>query len=274
MEQENQTTRDTADDSAETSSQTTPDPARVLEAYGEGRANQNDVMRALVSYRGWYVPLNFYAGWKGQDGKVDSMLLLSPEAEVRPGELWLFTDEEAARLAASKGAQLGNYVARMAGTDMFPALQSEYQTVWVNPGSPPERTWLFQQGSAGSVGGLWAEAVALEESFAEWQRTGEPDVGALEDYRAFMLYDFVSGPVVTLPNQAGMTNPAAAFTAPDCAEAFLSALSEEQRAQLRPVTIDGKTLLANLPRGVDGLLFNLFGPGPTYALRLSAGEES
>jgi hypothetical protein len=125
---------------------------------------------------------------------------------------------------------------------------------------------VFTEGSASEAGGLWAEAVSLEEGFGGWERAGRPDKDALMSYRAFLLYDHVSGPVITLPDRAGMSNPAAAFTAPDCADAFTSRLSEEQRAALRQVTIDGRSLLENPPQGVDGLLFNLFGPGATYAL--------
>ena len=252
--------------------QAAQDPADVLAAFGAGRANADGVMRALVSHRGWFVPLDFFAGCRGDGAKADRVLILSAESQAPPGNLWLFTDAEAALLAQSKGASLGAYAGRMSGTELFGAVGPGHQTVYVNPGSPRERTWVFQEGSAADVGGLWAEAVALEEGFAGWQAAGGPDLGALEGYRAFVLYNFASGPVVTLPGRGGMSNPAVAFTAPDCAGAFLGLLGEEQRGQLRPVTTDGKSLLENLPPGIDGLLFNPFGPGATYALPLSAGE--
>lgn len=254
------------------STETMEDPADVLAAFGAGRADANDVMRALVSHRGWFVPIDFFAGCRGDGARADQILILSAESQAPPGNLWLFTDEGAARFAQSKGVSLGAFAGRMSGTELFGAVGRQHQTVYVNPGSPRERTWVFQEGSATNVGGLWAEAVTLEESFAGWQAAGAPDLGALEGYRAFVLYDFVSGPVVTLPGRGGMSNPAAAFTAPDCAGVFLGLLSEEQRGQLRPVTIDGRSLLANPPPGIDGLLFNPFGPGATYALPLSAGE--
>lgn len=248
------------------------DPSDVLAAFGAGRANTDDVMRALVSHRGWLVPIDFFAARRGDGARADQILILSPESQAPPGNLWLFTDEGAARLAQSNGASLGAYAGRMGGTELFGAIGREHQTVYVNPGSPRERTWVFQEGSATDVGGLWAEAVALEESFAGWQAAGAPDRTALEGYRAFMLYNHASGPVITLPGRGGMSNPAVTFTAPDCAGAFLGLLNDEQRGQLRPVTIDGKSLLTNLPSGIDGLLFNPFGPGPTYALPLSVGE--
>lgn len=239
---------------------------QMLTAYGEGRANVNDVMRALVSYRGWLVPLFLFAQGGEQNRVTDNVLILSPEAHLPPGELWIFTDAEAAGIAQAKGASLGAYAGDMAGTELFRKVDWNFQTVRVNPGSPRERGWLFQEGSASEVGKIWADAIALEESFGEWQRTGQPDETAVMNYRAFMTFDFSSGPIVTLPNQGGLSSPAATFTAPDCADAFLSKLSEEQRAGIKSVTIDGRTLFEKSPQlGIDGLMINIFGPGATYA---------
>jgi hypothetical protein len=87
------------------------------------------------------------------------------------------------------------------------------------------------------------------------------------------MFDHSSGLVITLPNQFGMSNPAVAFTTPDCAERFLSKLSEEQRAEFKRVTIDGESLLKVVPQlGIDGLIFNVFGPGANYALPLKPDE--
>jgi hypothetical protein len=239
---------------------------QMLTAYGEGRANVNDVMRALVSHRDWFVPLALLVQGGEQNRKVESVLMLSTEAQMPPGELWVFTDSEAAGIAQAKGASLGAYAGGIAGTELFRIIDPNFQTVRVNPGSPRERTWTFQEGSASEVGKVWADAIALEECFDEWQQTGQPDEAAVMNYRAFMTFDFSSGPIVTLPNQGGMASPAAAFTAPDCAQMFLSKLGEEQSAGLQSVTIDGRTLMEKSPQlGIDGLMINIFGPGATFA---------
>ncbi|HEX8186721.1 MAG TPA: hypothetical protein VF586_00090, partial [Pyrinomonadaceae bacterium] len=109
---------------------------QMLTAYGAGRANFNDVMRALVSHRGWFVPLALFGRDGGPDRRADSILMLGAEMLVPPGELWVFTDEEAARLAQAKGASLGTYAGRVAGTELFRAVGPDSQTVRVNPGSP------------------------------------------------------------------------------------------------------------------------------------------
>jgi hypothetical protein len=244
---------------------------QMLTAYSEGRANANDVMRALVSYRGWLVPALLVAQSGEQSRVFDNVTLFGAETRLPPGELWIFTDREAANLAQAAGASLGAYACGIAGTELFHSISPGIQTVRVNPNSPRERTWIFSEGSASDVGKIWADAIALEESFEQWRQTGKPDRAAVSNYRAFLLFNHSSGPVVTLPNQAGMSNPAVAFTAPDCAEKFLSKLSEEQRAQMQQAVAGGEVLIERAPQlGIDGLLFNPFGPGASYAFSFNS----
>lgn len=246
---------------------TTSNPVLMLVAFSEGRAGINDVVRSLISHRGWLVPLAFAAQGVEETRAVGSVEVLSAEARLPADELWIFTDQTTAHVAQAKGASLGAYAGGIAGTELFGKIGADVKTVRVNPGSPREHTWMFQDGGGIEVTKIWADAVALEEGFARWRETGTPDHAAVLSYRAFMTFDFSSsGRVVTLPNQGGMSNPAAAFTAPDCADTFLSELSEDQRAGLLRVTIGGRTLLENSPQlGIDGLLINIFGPGETYS---------
>lgn len=244
---------------------------QMLTAYSEGRANANDVMRALVSHHGWLVPALLVAGGGEQAGVVENMTMFGAETQLPPGELWIFTDREAAEVAQAAGASLGAYACGIAGTQLFRSIDPNAKTVRVNPYSPRERTWIFSEGSASEVGSIWAEAIALEESFELWRKTGAHDEAAVGRYRAFLVFNHTSGPVITLPAQGGMSNPAVVFTAPDCADMFLSKLGDEQRAQLQQAVTGGEVLLERAPQlGIDGLLFNPFGPGPTYALPFNA----
>jgi len=258
-------------------SETMSGPVQKLLAYSQERASMSEVMRSLISHDGWLVPLEFAAQGVEQTRSAGSAEILSTEAHLPSDKLWIFTDRKAAYVAQAKGAMLGTYAGGIRGTELFRKINADIKLVLVNPGSPTERTWMFQDGGGIEAAKIWADAISLEESFERWGQTGEPDREAVLNYRAFMTFDFSSGPVVTLPNQGGMSSPAAAFTAPDCAEMFLSKLSEEQRAGLRRVTIDGRTLLEKSPQlGIDGLLINAFGPGATYAFPFNAshpGEE-
>lgn len=243
----------------------------TLIAYSEKRADVNAVLRALVSHRGWFAPLGLFAVRAEPEStrRVKSMIT-GTENLVPAGELWIFTDADSVNLAISKGASIGSYAGVMDGIELFQVIDpATYPTVYVNPCSPPDCTWMFTNGSASNIGKLWAEAIELEENFKVWEQTGKPDRTVIENYRAFILYDHASGPVVTLPNQGGLTNPAAAFTAIDCAERFIYEIGDDG-ANLQQVIIDGASLLARFPLGLDGMVFNFFGPGPTYALPLSA----
>ncbi len=252
---------------APTSSDTTSAPVQMLEAYSQQRASMHDVMRALTSHRGWLVPALLVAHSSAEQSYVvDNMVLFGMETRLPPGELWIFTDRAAAGLAQAAGALLGAYAGGITGTELFRRIEPNVPTVRVNPYSPRARTWVFQEGSAAEVGPIWADAIAFEESFAQWQQTGQPDQMAVSNYRAYLLFNHSSGPVITLPNQAGMANPAAVFTAPDCADTFLAKLSDEQRAAMQQVVSDGAALVKHAAQlGIDGLLINAFGPGATYA---------
>jgi hypothetical protein len=239
----------------------------MLTAYSEGRAGMDEVVRALVSHREWLVPLGFAAQGVEQSLRVDGMMILSAESQMPADELWVFTDQPAVLAAQAKGARLGTYAGGFAGTELFRKIGAGVKTVRVNPGSAREQTWMFQDGGGIEAARAWADAVALEESFAAWEQSGEPDINAVKSYRGFLTFDHESGPIITLPNQLGMKNPAVAFTAPDCADTFLSKLTEEQRASFVRRTIDGATLFERAPQlGIDGLIFNVFGPGARYAL--------
>jgi hypothetical protein len=248
---------------------TIPEPVQMLLAYSQQRANTNDVMRSLTSHRNWLAPLALFAPSDEQARRVDNLLVLSTEARITPGELWIFTDSEAALRAQAAGAWLGSYASGMAGTELFRKVPLSTKKVRVNPGLPLEQTWTFQEGGI-EAGKIWADAIALEDSFEQWRQSGKPDKTAFINYRAFLTFDHSSGPVITLPNNSGMMNPAAAFTAPDCADMFLSELTEDQSKEMRRVAIDGNTLLEHAARlGIDGLIINVYGPGATYALPFS-----
>lgn len=247
------------------------DPARVLSAYGRGEASTNDVMRALATHRGWVVPLALFPQGDAVPRAVDSVLVLSAEARITPGELWVFTGREAALRAQAAGAALGAYASGMGGAELFGNVPPGTNVVRVNPGSAVEETWTFRVGGGIEAGRIWAEAVTLEEKFGRWERDGRPDRAAFVNYRAFLALDHPTGQVVTLPGHSGLSNPAAAFTAPDCLEAFVARLSDEQRGGLRAVTVDGGTLLSqSRALGIDGLAINIFGPGAAYALRFDS----
>ena len=247
------------------------DPVRVLADYSQQRVGANEVMRALVGHKGWLAPALMFARAEGQDLFLDSrMALFGTETRLPPGELWVFTDLAAAQRAQAAGALLGPYAADIAGAELFGKIDPGFKIVRVNPYSPAEQGWQFLPGSF-EAAELWAQVIALEESF---KNTEGLDYGAIARFPAFILFNGPSGYVITLPNQGGLRNPAAVFTAPDCADAFLARLSDEQRRGLERVGVDGMTLIKKLPlQEIDGMLLNAFGPGRSTVLFFAEIED-
>lgn len=249
----------------------TPSAAvQTLLAYSQQRATANDVMRSLTSHRGWLAPVVLFA----QDGEepllFDHAILFGTETRLPPGELWIFTDRAAAERAQASGALLGAYVNGLAGTELFSKIPQDLQIVRVNPYSPQEQSWQLLAGSF-ELAEAWAKAVALEAGFTS---AGSLDIEAISRFKSFLFLRHASGYVITLPNQAGLKNPAVVFTAPDCVDAFWAKLSEAQRNGLERYVADGLTLIKKLPeQQIDGLLINAFGPGPSTVLYFAEIED-
>jgi hypothetical protein len=246
------------------------EPVRVLIGYSQKRAGVNEVMRALASHKDWLAPVLMFAQAGEQELFLDSMVLFGMETCLPPGELWVFTDRAAAERAQAAGAQLGPYASKISGTELFNKIDPRLQIVRVNPYSPSEQGWQFLQGSY-ELAKLWAQVIALEEGFGNADGL---DYQAIASFKAFLLFNGKSGSAITLPNQGGMKNPAAVFTAPDCADAFLARLTDEQREGFERIAVDGMTLIKRLPlQGIDGLLLNAFGPGPSTVLFFAEIED-
>ena len=184
--------------------------------------------------------------------------------------MWVFTDLAAAQRAQAAGALLGPYAADIAGTDLFNKIDEGLRIVRVNPYSPGEQGWQFHHGSY-ELAEVWAQVIALEESF---ENSDDSFYEAVARFPAFLLFNHPSGYAITLPNQGGMRNPAAVFTSPDCADAFLARLTDEQRQGLERAAADGMTLLKRLPeQEIDGMILNACGPGPAAVLCFAEIED-
>ncbi len=223
----------------------------------------NEVVRALISHREWIVPLEMLAREGDSKRRIETMMILGAERIAPADELWIFTDEEAALLGQAKNPSLGTYGGGMSGTELFCKIPPNVKIVYINPGSPEKSIWYFQRGGGIEGARLWARSVALEDQFAEWERTGAFDETAFAGF-PFITLKLVAGGVMTLPYESLTVNRAAVFTAPDCTEKFLSQFTEKQRSQIEEVTVEGATMLRQLPEiGVDGIVVNVAGPGAT-----------
>ncbi len=242
-------------------------PTATLIAYSQEKASREQVMRALVSYDDWLVIASYATHVTGQSRFPGGYVLGSGPVNIRSGELWFYTDEATANQAVAKGASLGLYVRGVPGPKLFAALPTNYQALWVNLGCPQAETWWIPSDSF-DVATLWAHAIAIE------RRLGEPDSPEkFAAMRAYVGYILLVNPehdaLVTAVGAGGKQNPAMVFTAVDCAQVVT-----EKYPQLKQQIVNGEKLFSLLPsQGVDGMIFNPFGPGPKIVCDLSICEQ-
>lgn len=248
-----------------------PRVRQVLNALYEQRASDDDAVRALLEHDGWQLPVELYAqAHKGHEQPVaPRVVVLGRELVARPGDVYLFTDDEAARRAAT---HVGSLAAGLAGPAAVRVALATGQRLLVNPGSPNPDTFAIEldEGSRGLLE-LWLAAVELEQHAAKGPLDDPALLARLHDYEGFVTYFHTAGNrVVTIPGQLGLTNGAVLFTTPDCVQAFLAKLQPEEQAGLTRVATTGAKWFAVVATGggVDGVILNPLGPGATVALPL------
>lgn len=226
---------------------------QVLINYANKTANDDMVVRALMSHTGWFVPI-YSLDAKEANQAFDKVIIFSTEAKIYNNQLWIFTDEQAARTAAEKVPEMGQYVGPVPGIKVFKTLNNRFASVEVNPGSPRPETW-FIGNEAFTLAHIWACAVELEQALLNRQQN------LLQLMRDFPGYFFLINkeartPVyITMQRTSG--NFAAAFTAPDHWEAFFNSMPPQQRAQFSAVNVSGTELFNYMQQmDVAGLAIN------------------
>ncbi len=242
-------------------------PTAALRAYAAHKADVYQAFRALVGDRNWLTPVAQLPTLARRSTPAKS-LSFGDVAEFPPGELWLFTDSDAAERAAAAGCRLGEYATGIPGVDLFADPPADLTAIRINPVSPPELTWNFPADSFAALR-AWAEVIAFEALLADAARGRPLDSAALADFAQFQVFVFPNRTVLTMPEQGGLQNPAVACTAPDCAKAILVKVPEPMRSELQLVVTTGRELADKLPeQGMDGLMVDPAGPGPRLPLRL------
>lgn len=244
-------------------------PTRVLAAFHRDQATLDDVLRALNRYEHWLVPAALLEAHCGRNS-FPRMVMFGEPFLFPPDELWLFTDRDAAERAHKEGAKLGPIGYPIAGVDLFGSIGPKVATLRVNPVSPAELTWNMPRDSF-ELAKVWSTAVRFENGLAQLAHGAKPvPIEAIRGYEGFFAFLHPDQQVVTLPNQGPFANPAAIFTAPDCARDFLYRVPESTRSQLKSVYTTGEDLLKKLPfNGVDGIVINPVGPGPTVLIAVT-----
>lgn len=232
----------------------------TLARFANKQASPHEVMRALATHDGYFVPIGF-APLLGRS-LFERIVQLSPSGAPPPGELYVFTDEACLDLVVKQ--PLGNFVTPVSGLELLCALPDELVKLKVNPGGPLEHFWFVGK-EAIPLARLWGRAARLEALLADGATTREALAAALRTFEGFTILVHPNGAVATAQGLGGCRNPAMVFTSPDSFERVLAAAEGTRAAHLT-----GRELFELLPRaGVDGLVFNPMGPGPQVAFPLS-----
>src|SRR5512139_2055555 len=228
------------------------------------RRGEAALRRALVAHGEWLVAASA-AEFLGREGSTAQMAYFGADTSPPSGELWLFTDVEAASQVAARGIPLGPYVAQIHGIDVFGRIAPSFDVVRVNPESEAsigcrfERVdieWLRAAAAAHAIEGALAVAgVRLLASVAR----------RLREYPAFLTLRRSDGSLLQRSEPTfGDAGAAIAFSAEDCLEAFVATLAPEEAADLDIDRSTGLVLFREVGASeLGGVLFNPSGPGPT-----------
>lgn len=225
-------------------------PVELFAAFARHEVDADAVFRAVTAY--------------------DAFIVTQPGLGSPLGELWAYTDGAAVGRARDAGSDIGPLVSGVSGIDLFSALPAGLRFVRLNPVSPPELTWNVPA-EAFAFAQAWANGARFEREVAAWAAGKPVAFDALVGYAHYLCYLTPDRAVLTMPNQYGLVNGAVVCTAPDCGRAVLARVPDTLRVTLTPVFATGDELAAKLPeQGVDGVIINPAGPGPTCPVRLTA----
>jgi hypothetical protein len=258
---------------------------RLVE-YSQGHITEAALWRALFTHKDWLVPvteltIHYRPSTGGEYTLPGDSYVFDQEWSSHPRHLFLFTDPEPAFLAKSKGIPLGMFSSGIGGVEVFGNLNSIWEGVTVNPGSPSEETWFVPRGSFASLASL-AGRFLLEEEFTRLATMDPSQANAPEEVsklvkrlREFQEFEIPVWENTRIPlavsDSRTRINKMVVCTWPDCIEAVKATLPPDQRAQVKKVLLDGTAMFQGVTSfGFPMVVINPCGPGSGLELKLSA----
>lgn len=131
----------------------------LLVRHGQKEVDLNATMRALITHKDYMVPSIYLP----HDVVHADGVKFSDAQHFPGGELWVFTDREAADRAQAEQGTLGLYSAGQHAQAVITAFASQpFSRLRINPVGPEEEGFIFLP-QAQRLLGLWSSGVALEE---------------------------------------------------------------------------------------------------------------
>lgn len=232
-------------------------PTDAILAHVNGQLGLYQLFRSLLAHDDWRVP-------RPEGASLPTVMVADASMT---GAIWAFSTEENYQAAckAVNAAAIGR-VERVARLDQL-LTEDDPRVVQLVIDPHAVLTFRIQTDELASFRRM-ARAVGVERAIKA------------EDYRAVRAYQRYAVPyfgvlgqghnLITLPSERGKM--LAAFTAPDAIDLFLAAGSEENRANVKFVIVDGEQLFGTVHELASGVLMNPMGPR-TFGFQLPACRD-
>ena len=167
-------------------------PLDIIRSYRSQRATHHQLMRRLVSYDGWFAPMDVARHATGADS-FEQICMYGDTCRRPPDQLWLFSSADDVmraheRFAARSGYGLFPYAGPVAGIDLFAALSKRLLAVAIDIVGERDEAWVID-GPGLDVARRWGKALALERSIAECNENVFVDMLGYDDYLVFEKLD-------------------------------------------------------------------------------------
>ena len=220
-------------------------PTEAILAHVNNKVPRDDTFRALLAHQGWWVPRPL--------GATLPTILVTDQAMT--ATIWAFSSNEAYQRACAKltTEAIGSVTVTGFLDELICQDDPRVACLRIDPESPIA---FSIQTDALAIFRALARAVRVERAIVA------QDHRAVRGYGAYLVpYFGVLGQghnLITLPSERGQM--LAAFTAHDALERFLATGTEENRAAVKVVAVDGEQLFGIVGNVASGVLVNPAGP--------------
>jgi hypothetical protein len=235
----------------------------LIEAWRAKKVTGLGLMRGLVSYGDWEVPISAKATAEALADNTAPSLQLSTS---KGGKLclMLFSSADAYKLYRQANAiATEQHFLKTNGTWLFRLPMNEVDQIWIDALTPYD---VFYGKEHFVRLAEMAEAVAVEAALAGLRRGDAPD-GALQRVKTYANYYVAvtiedGKPALSMAPDDKGRRLAAVFTADDTFDAFAAEEGNRQVGKkIEQVQMSGGTLFDTLRRAtLDGFVFNCAGP--------------
>jgi len=247
-------------------------PRAALREFALKNIGTHDLMRTFAEHDGWVVPAAVLVELLDVEA-FENVTMYGSETALPAGEVWLFTDHEAALRAQQAGASLGACEGGLWGGDLFATWQPEWGVVQVNPGSPREETLTLQPEGTDLLT-MWSSVVQLESVFASNPRVDDDEVHeALLAFQDYIVLIDVSTNEPTHFMDRTYERAMVVCTAPDNVAEFLDVFSGK-RGEFRTISVPAPKLFQIVQAfRMDAIAFNQYASRPGWICPASILEH-